>query len=447
MEVPQIYAPYISERGNKTIAVLTRFVEDECIPRDQEYLDQVEALGSKRWDSIPSMIEPLKLKAKQLGLWNLFLTHQKSSDLEHPNYSNLEYAIMATQLGRSVIAPEVTNTQAPDSGNMEILSQFGNALQKKRWLDPLLKGQIRSLFLMTEKQFSSSNLLNISTSLQLVSGEDLSNGSGDLLVISGTKWFISGAGDPRCKVWLTMVKTDPLNKIPDPYKRHSVILIDVEKALLSGKVFKKRPLLLYGIDDLPHGHLELEFQNYQIPLKDNVLGSIGDGFKIIQARLGPGRLHHTMRLLGVGLESYKYILQRAATRKIYNSFLKDTPVFQTNLAKHKIELVNCQNLCYQLAHQLDLNNNNAKLTLEMISMAKIYIPSTILNFLDWGVQVFGAEGLSQDTPLARMWIQTRTLRLADGPDEVHLLQLGKKTIKSIDFDNYFKKMKLPRGKL
>lgn len=389
------------------------FVNDYCIPADKIYYEQLSDDPAKRWALTPEITEKLKKKAKELGLWNMFLSKHYA---EGGGFTNLEYGLMAMYLGRAHVAPEATNTNAPDTGNMEILARYGTPYQKEKWLKPLLNGEIRSAFLMTEKGTSSSNALNISTSAR-------KNERGNL-VLNGFKWFASGAGDPRCAVWLVMCKTS--NDKSKPYQNHSVLVIDAKKAIASGKARVLRPLNVFGYDDAPHGHCEVKFDNYEIAAEDMpnaYLAKEGMGFEIIQSRLGPGRIHHCMRAIGVGEFALGRVANRACNRLIFGKPLKDRESFQVSFAEHKIAIERCRLMVLNAAHKIDLGN--AKLAQREIAMAKIDTPRTVLRILDWCIQMYGAEGVSQDTELARMYAMSRTLRIADGPDEAHLGQLGR----------------------
>lgn len=405
--IPELVKKHISKRGYETIQKVKQFVEEECLPADEVYFDQMSNEPSKRWASVPPIIEELKEKAKKLGLWNLFLAGYK----EGPGYSNLEYGLMAQFLGRSHVAPEATNTNAPDTGNMELFVKYANEKQRKEWLEPLLNGDIRSAFLMTEKGTSSSNALNISLSAKKVGSNEV--------VLNGTKWFASGAGDPRCKVWLVMAKTTP--DAENPYKRHSVIVIDAEKAQATGKVKVVRPLHVFGFDDAPHGHCEIQFNDLRVPL--DLLDKEGEGFTLIQSRLGPGRIHHCMRLIGMGDEAIYQAIKRASNREIFGKLFITKEVFIHELGERRIALERVKLLVLEAALKIDLvGSKGAK---KEISIAKIDTPRTVGNIIDWAIQVFGAEGVSQDTPLTRLYMSARMLRIADGPDEAHLNQLGK----------------------
>ncbi|KAK6199932.1 acetyl-coenzyme-A dehydrogenase [Scheffersomyces amazonensis] len=435
-DIPAIFLDKISPRGLEAIQKCKDFVENYCLPADEIYFSQMSNDPSKRWASTPDITEKLKVKARELGLWNMFLSkHYK----EGPQFTNLEYGLMAQYLGRSFIAPEATNTSAPDTGNMEILAKYGNDYHRKRYLEPLLNGKIRSAFLMTERGTSSSNALNIACSATL-------NSNGNY-VVNGLKWFASGAGDPRCDVWLVMCKTE--NNPKKPYDNHSVLVLDPKKALASGKAKLIRPLTVMGYDDAPHGHCEIEFINYEVPKEDmaNVLlAGLGKGFEIIQSRLGPGRIHHCMRAIGAGEFALLRTAQRANNRIIFGKPLAQRESFITQYAQSKIEIQKCRLLVLDAAHKIDLTS--AKLAQREIAMAKIETPKTIVKIIDWCIQMFGAEGLSQDTELARMWVHSRILRIADGPDEAHLNQLGRNEAKNFKkADEFFGTFETKRAKL
>ncbi|CAI5756182.1 unnamed protein product [Candida verbasci] len=432
-DIPAIFLNQISSRGLETIQKTREFVENYCLPADKIYLEQISLDPSKRWSTIPPIIETLKTKAKELGLWNLFLSKHYT---EGPQFTNLEYGLMARYLGRSLTAPEATNTAAPDTGNMELFAKYGSPYQKDKYLKPLLNGEIRSAFLMTEKGTSSSNALNICTTAK-------KNKDGNY-VLNGVKWFASGAGDPRCSVWLVMCKTSDDDS--KPYNNHTVLILDAKKALASGKARLIRPLAVIGFDDAPHGHCEIEFDNYEADDKDIIMADVGRGFELIQSRLGPGRIHHCMRAIGVGEFALLRIAHRANYRLIFGKPMNQRESFLYKFAQSRIDIERCLLLVLNAAHKIDISN--AKQAQKEIAMAKIETPRTIGQILDWGIQVFGAEGVSQDTELARMYAHNRTLRIADGPDEAHLAQLAKKEAKKFkNVDEFFKKIEINRNKL
>lgn len=425
-EIPAIFLDKISPKGLDAIQKCKDFVNEFCLPADRLYMAQISTDPEKRWKSTPQIMGKLKAKARELGLWNMFLSKHYE---EGGGYTNLEYGLMAQYLGRSFTAPEATNTSAPDTGNMEILARYGNDYQKEKWLKPLLNGDIRSAFLMTEKGTSSSNALNISCSAKL-------NDKGNY-VLSGIKWFALGAGDPRCNVWLVMCKT--LDNREEPYLNHSVLVLDAKKALASGKAQLVRPLHVFGYDDAPHGHCEVKFENYELSpeeQKNSVLARPGMGFPIIQSRLGPGRIHHCMRLIGVAEYSLMKTVQRANHRLIFGKPMNSRESFLNTFAQFKIDIEKCKLLVLNAAHKIDISD--PKLATREIAMAKIETPRMTLKILDWGIQMYGAEGVSQDTELARWYSWTRTLRIADGPDEAHLSQLARSELKKFPLvDKYF----------
>lgn len=405
--IPDLVRPLLSKRGLETIERVTRFVEDEAMPVEHIYEQQLDAQGAaNRWKKVPAVIEELKEKARSKGLWNLFLSsHYK----EGAGYTNLEYALMAEQMGRCHIAAEAMNCNAPDTGNMEVLAKYGNDEQKKQWLEPLLNGKIRSAFCMTEKGVASSDATNIQLSMRK---------EGNEYVLNGTKWWASGAGDPRCEILLVMGKTNPN---ASTYKQQSVIL--VPRNTPGVKVV--RPMHVMGYDDAPHGHMEIEFNNVRVPASNLVLGE-GRGFEIIQGRLGPGRIHHCMRTLGAAEQALRYMIRRAndPNRKTFNKMLKEHGTILEWIARSRLEIDAGRLLVLAAAHKIDAVG--AKGALTEISKAKIECPNVCLRVCDRAMQVHGAEGLSQDTPLARIWAHNRTLRIADGPDEVHINQLARR---------------------
>jgi acyl-CoA dehydrogenase len=295
---------------------------------------------------------------------------------------------------------------------MELFAKYGNPEQREQWFKPILNGDIRSAFLMTEKGISSSDALNISLSADKVN-------NGKEVILNGTKWFASGAGDPRCAVWLVMAKTNPNH--PDPYKRHSVLVVDAKKAVATGRAKIIRPVHVFGFDDAPHGHCEIDFQDCKVPY--DVLDHEGEGFKLIQSRLGPGRIHHCMRMIGMGEEAIYQAIKRASYRQIFGKTFIEKESFINAVAERRVALERVKLLVLEAALKID--QVGAKGAKREISIAKIDTPRTVLEITDWAVQVYGAEGVSQDTPLTRLWSYARMCRIADGPDEAHLDQLGK----------------------
>ncbi|KAI1377299.1 acyl-CoA dehydrogenase NM domain-like protein [Hypoxylon crocopeplum] len=404
--IPDIVKHRVSDKGKKTLDIVAKFVEEECIPADPVLEAQIGE-GAGRWEHHPPVIDDLKAKAKKLGLWNMFLP--KGHYKESPGYTNLEYGLMAEWLGRSRTASEATNCAAPDTGNMEVLAKYSNEAQKAEWLKPLMDGEIRSAFLMTEPDVASSDATNIQLSIKK---------EGNEYVLNGSKWWSSGAGDPRCKIYLVMGKSDPNNK--DPYKQQSVILVPAN----TKGITIHRMLNVYGYDDAPHGHGHISFSNVRVPVSNLVLRE-GAGFEIIQGRLGPGRIHHAMRTIGAAERALEWMLMRINDPKkmTFKKQLREHGVILEWVAKSRIEIDAARLIVLNAAVKMD--DLGPKATLREIAQAKVLVPQTALTVIDRAVQTFGGAGVSQDTPLANMWAQIRTLRLADGPDEVHLQQMGR----------------------
>ncbi|KAM0954409.1 putative aminoglycoside phosphotransferase, acyl-CoA oxidase/dehydrogenase, central [Dioscorea sansibarensis] len=402
---------------------LLKFMEDYIYPLENEFYKLAQS--SARWTIHPEE-ERLKELAKQEGLWNLWipldsadrarkLLFEGSSCVNQGNWSNnllgaglsnLEYGYLCEIMGRSVWAPQIFNCGAPDTGNMEVLLRYGTKEQMKQWLVPLLEGKIRSGFAMTEPKVASSDATNIECAISRV---------GDSYVINGRKWWTSGAMDPRCKILVVMGKTD---FTASTHKQQSMILVDIS----TPGVQIIRPLQVFGFDDAPHGHAEVCFENVKVP-KDNILLGEGRGFEIAQGRLGPGRLHHCMRLIGAAERGMHMMVQRALQRKVFGKFIAEQGSFLSDLAKCRVELEKTRLLVLEAADQLDrLGNKRARGT---IAMAKVAAPNMALAVLDMAMQVHGAAGLSSDTVLSHLWATARTLRIADGPDEVHLGTIAK----------------------
>ncbi|KAL3425877.1 acyl-dehydrogenase [Phlyctema vagabunda] len=406
-KIPIIAANRVSENAKKTLDIVKKFVEERCIPADPVFHAQIGDEGPKRWDHHPAIIDDLKVEARKLGLWNMFLP--KGHYKESPGFTNLEYGLMAEYLGKSRCASEAVNCAAPDTGNMEVLAKYGNEAQKKQWLKPLMEGEIRSAFLMTEPDIASSDATNIKLSMKQ---------EGNEWVLNGQKWWSSGAGDPRCKIYIVMGKSDPNNK--DPYKQQSVILVPAG----TPGITINRMLNVYGYDDAPHGHGQITFKNVRVPASNMVLGP-GRGFEIIQGRLGPGRIHHAMRAIGAAEKALEWMLYRIndPNKTPFGKQLKEHGVILEWVAKSRIEIDAARLIVLNAAIKID--DVGAKGALKEIAEAKVLVPNMALTVIDRAVQSFGGAGVSQDTPLANMWANIRTLRLADGPDEVHLQQLGK----------------------
>jgi len=404
--VPALVADRVSEHARKTLDIIQKFVEEECQPCDAVARAQLNAMD-KRWGVYPPVIDDLKAKAKKLGLWNMFLskTHYK----EGAGFSNLEYGLIAMILGKSGLASEALNCSAPDTGNMEVIAKYGTPEQKKEWLEPLLNGDIRSAFLMTERKVASSDAKNIAMEIKR---------EGNEYVLNGSKWWSSGAGDPRCKIYVVLGKSNP--EVAHEYKKHSVVLVPAG----TPGVKIERMLSVYGYDDAPHGHAEITFTNVRVPLSAMVLGE-GRGFEIIQGRLGPGRIHHAMRALGSAERALELMIARVndPARITFGKPLNQHGVIMEWIARSRMEIEASRYVVLNAAIKID--ETDAKGAQREIAMAKVLVPGMALTVIDRAVQAHGAAGVSQDTPLASMWAHMRTLRIADGPDEVHLRQMGR----------------------
>lgn len=379
---------------------LNSFMDEHVYPNEAGYIAAIDTAES-RW-TIPPIMEEMKMRARQAGLWNLFLP---DSDLG-AGLSNLEYAPLAELMGRSIMASEVFNCAAPDTGNMEVLVRYGSEEQKKRWLEPLLRGEIRSAFAMTEPGVASSDATNIQSSIER---------SGDEYVINGHKWWTSGAMDPRCEVLIFMGKTDPLES---RHKQQSMILVPMS----SPGVTVVRPLTVYGYDDAPHGHAEMLFENVRVPVCNLLLGE-GRGFEIAQGRLGPGRIHHCMRLIGMAERALESLCDRASDRVAFGKPLAAQGVVRESIANSRIEIDQARLLTLRAADMMDKSGNKAARA--EIAMIKVVAPAMALRVLDRAIQVHGGGGVSGDFGLAAGWAAARTLRLADGPDEVHRSLIAK----------------------
>jgi len=405
--IPPLAKPFVSERALKTLDVVEQFVEEECIPADAVFAQQLGSTTEERFSAHPPIIEELKTKAKQLGLWNMFLPRNHFK--EGAGFSNLEYGLMAEILGKSSTASEATNCAAPDTGNMEVIAKYGTDEQKSKWLAPLLEGKIRSAFLMTEPDVASSDATNITLRIQR---------EGNEWVLNGSKWWSSGAGDPRCKIYIVMGKSDPNNS--DTYKQQSVVLVPAD----TPGITIHRMLSVFGYDDAPHGHGHISFNNVRVPLDHIVLGP-GRGFEIIQGRLGPGRIHHAMRSIGAAEKALDYFLARIndQRKKPFGKLLSEHGVMLERVARSRIEIDSSRLVVLNAAIAID--NANAKAALKEIAISKVLVPQALLNTIDKAIQAYGGAGVCQDTPLAKMYANGRTMRIVDGPDEVHLLQLGR----------------------
>ncbi|THT99647.1 acyl-CoA dehydrogenase [Lampropedia puyangensis] len=399
------YSPKTKELQQKLLA----FMDEHIYPNEKAYKEELEAntAAGKRWSPLQT-IEKLKPIARKKGLWNLFLPVDTAdaSGYTGAGLTNQEYAPLAEIMGRVVWAPEVFNCSAPDTGNMETLARYGSDDVKERWLKPLLEGEIRSAFAMTEPAVASSDATNIETRIER---------DGDEYVINGRKWWISGAGDPRCKVYITMGKTDP--EAP----RHSQQSMIVVPADTPG-ITVVRPLSVFGYDDAPHGHMEILFDNVRVPAGNILLGE-GRGFEIAQGRLGPGRIHHCMRLIGQAERALEFMCRRALTRTPFGKTIAQQTVTQERIAEARCRIDMARLLTLKAAWMMDTVGN--KIAKTEIAMIKVVAPSMACQVLDWAMQVHGAGGLSEDFPLAYHYANARTLRFADGPDEVHRNAIAK----------------------
>ncbi len=381
-------------------------MEEHIYPNERLYEHQLNEQPS-RWSAVPPIMEELKEKAKQAGLWNLFLPESEYG----AGLTNVEYAPLCEIMGRSIIGPEAFNCGAPDTGNMEVLVRYGTPEQKEKWLKPLLNGDIRSCFSMTEPDVGSSDATNIQCSIVR---------EGDEYVINGRKWWSSGAGDPRCKIAIVMGKSD-FNA--SKYEQQSMILVPLN----TPGVKIERMLPVFGYDHAPHGHAEIHYDNVRVPASNMLLGE-GKGFAIAQGRLGPGRIHHCMRLIGAAERALEELCKRIQNRSTFNKLLSQQGVIQEWVAESRIEIEQARLLTLKAAYMMDTVGN--KKARKEIAMIKVIAPAMALKVIDRAIQAFGAAGVSEDTPLAALWANARTLRLADGPDEVHKAQLARLELKS-----------------
>ncbi|MEI4526751.1 acyl-CoA dehydrogenase [Priestia megaterium] len=395
-----------SDKVVKLQEELTSFMEEHIYPNERLYEQQLNEQPS-RWSAVPPIMEELKEKAKQAGLWNLFLPESEYG----AGLTNVEYAPLCEIMGRSIIGPEAFNCGAPDTGNMEVLVRYGTSEQKEKWLKPLLNGDIRSCFSMTEPDVGSSDATNIQCSIVR---------EGDEYVINGRKWWSSGAGDPRCKIAIVMGKSD---FTASKYEQQSMILVPLN----TPGVKIERMLPVFGYDHAPHGHAEIHYDNVRVPASNILLGE-GKGFAIAQGRLGPGRIHHCMRLIGAAERALEELCKRIQNRSTFNKLLSQQGVIQEWVAESRIEIEQARLLTLKAAYMMDTVGN--KKARKEIAMIKVMAPAMALKVIDRAIQAFGAAGVSEDTPLAALWANARTLRLADGPDEVHKAQLARLELKS-----------------
>ncbi len=385
-------------------AELTRFFDQYIYPNEAAYVHEIQRNRDAGNAWIPTeVIEQLKPRARELGLWNLFLPRSPRAP---EGLSNLEYAPLCEIMGRVTWASEVFNCSAPDTGNMETIERYGSETQKDRWLEPLLAGEIRSAFLMTEPAVASSDATNIQCSIRR---------DGDEYVINGRKWFASGAGDPRCALYIVMGKTDP---DAASHQQQSMVLVPAD----SKGIEVLRPLSVFGYDDAPHGHMEIELRNVRVPVGNLLLGE-GRGFEIAQGRLGPGRIHHCMRIIGAAERALELMCQRVQTRVAFGKRIADHSIWHERIADSRCMIEQARLLTLKAASMMDTVGN--KVARAEIAMIKVVAPNMACQILDWAIQAHGGAGVSQDFPLAGLYAGIRTLRLADGPDEVHRATIAK----------------------
>jgi acyl-CoA dehydrogenase len=393
-----------SDRCKELQARLLAFMDEHIYPNEKAFKAEVDANGAagNRW--VPTqLVERLKPLAREQGLWNLFLPRSARAP---EGLSNLDYAPLCEIMGRVAWAPEVFNCSAPDTGNMETLERYGSEEHKRTWLEPLLAGEIRSAFAMTEPDVASSDATNVATRIER---------DGNEYVINGHKWWISGAGDPRCQVFIVMGKTDP---DAERHRQQSMILVPKD----TPGITIKRPLPVFGYDDAPHGHCEILFENVRVPAANLLLGE-GRGFEIAQGRLGPGRIHHCMRAIGVAERALELMCRRLDARVAFGRKISDQGVWRERIAESRIRIDTARLLTLKTAWLMDTVGN--KKAQAEIAMIKVLAPNVAQQVLDWAIQAYGAAGVSDDFPLAYQWAGNRTLRLADGPDEVHRNAIAK----------------------
>jgi acyl-CoA dehydrogenase len=394
-----------SARSRELRDRLVTFFDQHIYPNEARFHEQVERT---RWQ-VPAIVEELKAKARAQQLWNLFLPESDRG----AGLTNLEYAPLCEVMGRSPgFGPEVFNCSAPDTGNMEVLARYGTPQQQAQWLTPLLEGRIRSCFAMTEPDVASSDATNIRSRIER---------DGDHYIINGRKWWISGAGDPRCKIAIFMGLTSPEGP---SHKRQSMILVPMDTA----GVTIKRMLTVFGYDDAPHGHAEITFENVRVPASNMLLGE-GRGFEIAQGRLGPGRIHHCMRQIGVAERALDTMKRRVTARVAFGKTLAEQGTIRRDIAQSRIEIDQARLLTLRAAHLMDTVGNKAARA--EIAMIKVVAPNVTQRVLDRAIQAHGAAGVSQDTFLAHAWANSRTLRLADGPDEVHLEAIARHELRDL----------------
>jgi len=398
-----------SPKTKELQAQLQAFMDEHIYPAESAYHAEIAANSEagKRWTPLQT-IEKLKLKARSAGLWNLFLPVDSAaaSGYDGAGLTNQEYAPLAEIMGRVMWASEAFNCSAPDTGNMETIARYGSEQDKARWLKPLLEGQIRSAFAMTEPDVASSDATNIATRIER---------DGDAYVINGRKWWTSGAGDPRCAIFITMGKTNP---DAPRHSQQSMVLVPANTPGM--KVI--RPLNVMGYDDAPHGHMEVVFDNVRVPASNILLGE-GRGFEIAQGRLGPGRIHHCMRLIGLAERALELMCKRASSRVAFGKTVASQTVTQERIAEARCKIDMARLLTLKAAWMMDVGGN--KFAKNEIAMIKVVAPNIACEVIDWAIQVHGGGGMCDDFPLAYSYVNARTLRFADGPDEVHRNAIAK----------------------
>jgi len=393
----------MSDRVRPIHDAVARMIAERIAPLDAPFLAEVE-IGD-RWSFTPrqtEILESLKAEARAAGLWNLWLTDSDRG----PGLTTVDYAYLAEEMGKSHLAAEVFNCNAPDTGNMEVFERYGTDAMKTRWLNPLLAGEIRSAYLMTEPDVASSDATNIAMSCVR---------DGETYVLNGEKWWATGAGDPRCAVYIAMVRTA---QDGPRHRRHSMIVVPAD----SPGIEKLRPMTVYGHDDAPHGHMHIRFTDVRVPAENLLLGE-GRGFEIAQGRLGPGRIHHAMRAIGQAEKALDLMCRRGLAREAFGQPLVKLGATYDQIAEARIEIEATRLLCLKAAWTMD--RGDARAAAPWISAIKVKAPETALKVTDMAVQLHGAAGVGQDTPLARQWTHLRTLRLADGPDAVHRRQVAR----------------------
>lgn len=398
----------LREENRALLQRVAGMVRDEIMPLEEEY--QAEIDKGDRWqytDRQAEILEGLKAKAKAAGLWNFWLTDSERGF----GLTTVEYAYFAEEMGKTPLGAEVFNCSAPDTGNMEVFERYGSEKMKKQWLKPLLEGQIRSAYLMTEPDVASSDATNVAMSCVR---------DGDDYVLNGEKWWSSGAGDPRCKVYIVMVKTG--GEEQPKHKRQSMIVVPADAAGIE----ILRPMQVYGHDDAPHGHMHIRFTNVRVPAENILLGE-GRGFEIAQGRLGPGRIHHCMRAIGQAESALAQMCKRSMQREAFGKKLAQLGANFDIIAECRMEIEMARLLCLKAAWYMD--QGDARAAAPWISQIKVVAPRVALKVIDEAVQMFGGQGVSQDTPLATAWTHVRTLRLADGPDAVHRRQVARAELK------------------